>query len=468
MSLTKIKIKPKSTPLPEHKSENVTIQAVDIKTKLKVSLRTTSSEPLSKQFPIRPRSTLTKEYINMSLVEKGDNLVWKVYDTLSRFDNILEIANISGISGNQFDIAIRTKDGQLRGIQVKTLIKTSVTEQYNHPVNNCTYPDQTLMVFANSYYNRFVITQWQNIKHKSLLWVNFLESENDPIITKFKNYDEYTSHLYQQVPQALQIFDIRQGVINPYKLLEYDFVQKVKNTAEKLGIKFEYENTDGSPIDFYLNNNACQAKTSGAPIHASYHVHMRKRIKGKESPYTDNDGIQYFIIGINDDQYQNDILIVPIKHLIQQGYIKTDNQSGIMSLYLHPPGYCKYHWLKSMWNNWEIIKKNLSFVTDPISNFLDTYNGNYMLIQTSQKNCTKHVFAITKSSFDDDNIKYYMVILNDGTTQLYSDWIWILPKSDLMGLGKVPTLNLPRVNFLIGSPYYNGKCWSMKYWQKIN
>jgi hypothetical protein len=475
MFVEKIKIKLKLTPLSEHKLENEPIKAIDSKTKLQISLRNPSSDPLSKQFPIRPPPTNIKVYSQLSDTEKGDYLVEKVYETVSSFDNIKEIANTSAISGNQFDIVIRTNDGMLRGIQIKTLAHRKyndekVYEQYYSVINHNVYLDETLMIFATAKYDRFVVAQWKNIKHMSILSANFTNVCTNSSFMMFNDIKAYENHIYQQIYTAVPILDVRDGITSPGGLIEYDFAKKVKAVAESLNIKFEYENTDGSPIDFYLSGYACQAKVTNIIKKSQYHFHISKTINKKNCPYTDEDGIQYFVFGINDNQYKHDILIVPIQHLIQTGYIKTDNQFGITSLYLPPPHFPKYHYINAIWNNWDIIKSGLSSFEDPIAKLLNMYKDKHILIQSSSWNGFKHQIHISQSAFDDTKIKYFIVIPNDGTSQLYLDWIWIITRDDLIVNGKAPTSACPNKNLGVAPPppYYDQSCWSTKYWQKIN
>jgi hypothetical protein len=460
MSLTEIKI-----------SELVSNQPSFAKPQIKLR---TSSEPLSKQFPMRSRPTSTKCYDDFSYTERGDYLAWKVYDTLSSFDNIIEIANTSGISGNCFDLVVRTKDGYLRGIQVKTLARRKANEQYYTPVYGRAYPDQTLMIFANADYNRFAIAQWLDIKTKTTLSVNYLKVNQDPSFIMFNDITLYENHVYNQISKAVIINDIRDGITGSGQLIEYDFTRKVKAIAESFGIQFEYENTDGSPIDFYLDGQACQMKVTGIIKKLQYHFHISKTIDRKDCPYTQNDGIRYFIFAINEDIYLNNILIIPIQNLINSGHIKTDTQSGITSLCLPPPNFHKYHWSSVMWNNWEIIRQKLLVVNDPISVRLSQFGDSYVLLQPSCQTGFKYNFHINYSTFGDDKINDYIVILNDQNSQLYPNWIWIISKLDLIREKKFPTIDFPdrNIGISVPPPYYvptrqNPTCWSTQYWQMI-
>jgi hypothetical protein len=480
MPFIKLKLKADSLPI----EINAAASLVEVNTsnlvledsnrfKYQVKLRT-SSEPLSKQFPIRSRPQSAQVYDDLSSTERGDNLVWKVYDTLLSFDNISEIANTSGISGNSFDLVIRTIDCKLRGIQVKTLISRNVTEQYKTNLSLYTYPDQTLMIFADAKYNRFVVAWWKDIKLKSTLSINFLKDNADPSFVMFDDIKLYKYHIYNQVSHATIIDDVRDSIRNSSALIEYDYTKRIQYVAESFGILFEYENTDGSAIDFYLNGQACQSKVTGIVKNNRYHFHLKKTVNGKACPYTDCDGIKYFILAIDDYTYKNNVLIIPIQHLIEGGYIKTDQQDGIMSVCLPPPNFCKYHWSNSMWNNWTIIMQNLQFIDDPISLKLNQYHDSYFLMQPSSRSGSNYPIHITYSAFSDETIKYYIVILNNTISQLYPDWIWIISKSELIYENKFPTIILKDKCILITPPppYYipsleHSVRWSTKYWQRI-
>ena len=51
--------------------------------------------------------------------------------------------------------------------------------------------------------------------------------------------------------------------------------------------------------------------------------------------------------------YKGDFYIIPIKEMINRGYIKTAECNGKKSIGLPKPGYTEDHWVKKYLNNFD-------------------------------------------------------------------------------------------------------------------
>jgi hypothetical protein len=413
-------------------------------------------------FPIRIRPVYPTDLTSLSTCKKGDYVEWKIYDEISKFKDIIEIANISSISKNIYDLIVRLKDNSIKGIQVKMLYQVNKNKFQLKALEKCKYDDDTLIVAANLDYTRFALCFWKDIKSYSGFTINFLSSATDHII-KFNDITLFRQKLYELLPRTVNVNDIRKGILSSNDRLEYDSTLIIKKKAEQLGLKFEYENTTDSPIDFYINDYSCQLKVTSDPDHLLYYTHLTKKINGEIVSYEDTDNINYFIFMINDWNFRNDVLIIPTKYLLDRKYIKTDQYFGKKTIGFPPPNYPRFHPMESFWNNWEIIREGLNSLSDNLIKFLD--NNKCSIKNISMKVANRYPTTISMSDMDNE---FIINFINDKYNRLYKDWIWIISKKDLIRENKVPDGNLQRKGFKIVSPDYIGSDWSQQYWKKIS
>lgn len=113
-----------------------------------------------------------------------------------------------------------------------------------------------------------------------------------------------------------------------------------------------------SVIDVFIDNFKIQCKSSSTKNGKKYNFTIRKRLKNKLIPYEISDGIDFFIFQIADEKYKDDMCIIPIKIMVEKGYIKTDKQSGAVCLAIPPKDYIGDNWIISYWNRFDLLLIN--------------------------------------------------------------------------------------------------------------
>ena len=146
---------------------------VDTKLPPKFRVQLKKQQTLDEQFPMRRTDISHKDYSTLTAVEKGDNLVWWIYDLLKESPNMSEIANISGVSNNIFDLVFRLKsDNLLRGVQIKN-IHNKISDSWETYIGDVTYPPNTLMIFMNFEKTRFGLIFWEEICSQNTFFLSF-------------------------------------------------------------------------------------------------------------------------------------------------------------------------------------------------------------------------------------------------------------------------------------------------------
>jgi hypothetical protein len=429
---------------------------------------------LAEEFPIRPSPVDNNDYDKFKPVERGDVVVTMIYDILKDLDIISELVNTSGLSNNQFDIIVRTKkDGFLRCLQIKKLTKiaSSSNDDYWRPdIQGCQYPQYTLMVFLNLEKTRFGLGYWKDVAKNMQIRLSFKDNSITYNDFKFTDIEAFKNQLYVLVPNAHIINDIRDGILSCSDLKEYDSIRNIKRICESQGIKFEYNYTNGNQIDIYLNGYTCQCKCSGYMHGQLYVSNCYKKINSVHVPYEVSDGITYFIFQISDnllpDEYKHNICIIPSTVLIDSGLIKTESQSGRVHIAVAPPDFANYHWTLPFWNNFEVIKSNSQFISDPIYNFMNRY---HCIIKNIFKKNERDIYqtSLSESNRVDTKIEYLLIFINNGKIRLFKDMIFIISKSDILKECKIvgPT---KQKSFSIISPNCKRDHWSLKYWKNVS
>lgn len=313
---------------------------------------------------------------------------------------------------------------------------------------------------------RYGLAFWRDIcKYSSPFKLNF-QLYNTRNFIKFTDIQQFKNQMYNLIQSTTIINDVRCGVLNELDRREYDSVKKIKNYCEKNNMKFEYNYTDAGPIDFYINGHPCQTKCIGYMKYNLYECALLKRVKSESVPYEDTDGIEYFIFQVQDQNnilaYQNDFLIIPTQILIDRGYIKTEIQDGRMKLLIPPPDYNQYNWLESFWNNWLVVQNNSQCTLDPIFNFANKYK---CIFKNARKVYNGNYRITARKSYLKESFEYFIIFLYDGDIRLYTDYIFLISKNDLIGMNLILESNKESI-FYIKSPDYKEIHWSKPYWKK--
>jgi hypothetical protein len=435
---------------------------------------------LANEFPIKSHTRCDSDSDkDLSESDKGDLLVLKIMDLIRGPDfanTIGESANISAISNNMFDIIVRIKgdpDRHIRGIQVKTLSRcTNKTNAYTVSNVHNNYPDDTLMIFCDRKMTKFILGYRKDFQTGShLILFNFTQTNDSHL--KFTNITMFSQNLLKLVMNATIIDNIEDGILTDNAYKEYKSLRMIKYQCEKRGIQFEYHYKSATPIDIFLNGHPCQCKFTSSLCPLLFDVHLSKFFQMEDVPYTDKDGIKFFIIQVGHPEdlcdYSNDICIIPTSVLIDQKRIKTDYQVGFKSCLIAPPDHADYHWCESMWNNYDLLKNSVDIIDDPIYNLLKRYKCS--IINTSQKHGHKYTLGLYKVTMDDQSIDYVVIFINDKTERLYRDYVFMISKIDIIKENKTPDNSMISKRILICPPDYdlisNLPDWSLKYWKLI-
>lgn len=409
---------------------------------------------LDLEFPIRPRSEILSQ--NQSDTEIGDATCWWVYDFIKSLDIISEISNLSSVVNHTYDLFVRLKNDPsqtIYGIQVKTMkmyINKNGTERYSMWDNKSNYDNNTLMIFISQDRKYYVASIFENISKTNVI--------SDLSILK--------EYLIRLIPQSVIINNIYDGMTNINDHKSFNSIRTIKSTFEALGCKFEYENTVDSTTDIYINGHRCQCKLSSRIRFHIYEMCVHKTYKSKKIPY-DRGDFEYLILLVVDNNnphlYTNDICIIPESVLIDQNVIKTDTQKGKLGMPLCPPNHNEYHWTESFWNKPDIIFQNLTIATDPIYNFCQRFKC--QIKNTKSKRGNVYISNIDHPFFR-DMYQYLIIIINDGTKRLYSDYVYLMSHNDLIKENKTINNN-KQVCMNIAPPDVIFSHWSLKYWVKI-
>lgn len=431
--------------------------------KIKLSLRT------STQNIHHGESHTLKQYDQMTETEKGNYMVNWIIDILYTFNIFTEIINTSNVSSHIYDIVIRSKfDDVLRGLQVKTLIdsKNKYDQWFIH-TDNCAYLPETLIIMSNHNKTRFALAFWKEISHlTNRLKLTFSQNSKSYNHIKFTDIESFKKQLFELSQKSVVIDKIETGIISETHLKEYKSILEIKKVCEKKNIEFKYDLYGGS-VDIYLNGFSTQCKFSSYATSSNgfYRFSIHRGIK--KSPYKQSDNIDCFVFQVHDNndpnKYINDICIVPIKYLIEHGFIQTNNCKGKTSIYIPPPDCPQLSWLMPFWNNFNIFY-GVNEIMDPIHNFSRKY---FCLFRnTSIKNSNSYVVKLTEY---DKKIKFDYMIINvfnrKENVKIFKDHIFVISKQNLIELGYFKYEC--GQSLCIKTPNYDKEDWSLKYWKRI-
>ena len=425
---------------------------------------------LSQEFPLRMNSS--KQLRNQLLrLNTGDNNCQWVCDVISQLDIISEIVNFSSITKHVFDILIRLKNDanyNIYGIQVRTLSvnKSAIYKNVYHlHLEKGHYPSKTLIIYINNERNKFLIGLVGEIEDKNTYTVYFDTYDSKLESYKVTNLEDLKKSLSILIPQSVIVDNIRDGIKCSNDLKSYDSVRMIQKIFENSNHKFEYENTIDSTIDIYINDHSCQCKMTSELKCLLYKCNLNKMVNGKEVPYELGD-FEYLIVQIHDYRYTNDICIIPMDVLIDQGHIRTNNQQGHTSFMISPPRHNEYHWSEALWNNYQIISNNLKTNLDPIYQFSKRFGCQFK--DTKFKDSNLYQTAISHYTINHQSKKYIIIFINDGEKRLYPTKIFLISIDDLIKGSLVPTANQKIKRLHIASPDYKRKHWSLAYWKNID
>lgn len=301
-----------------------------------------------------------RKRINQKCNENGISTETFVESLLKKDDRIHHIETYAQY--NAFvDLVVYTKADSIgKQVQIKTITKAN--DRYFVTLDK-KYKDNMLIVACSNDRDLFAVCFWKEIKHVKRLSL----TKSEKSMYKHMIFDDsktFVDKIVSLLPCALQFENIRDELAKPM-LLEYDMTQRLAAKCAELGYVFTKQRNNDNPIDVYINGKTIQLKYSTyiPKGHITFSVTIEKCLcrynnKNVKQPYSIDDGIDFFVIELNDNQnkYQGMFCVIPIEILIEMGYIKSDNQNGKRNLYICPPiGYNKKHWSMQYWNRFDLL-----------------------------------------------------------------------------------------------------------------
>lgn len=285
-------------------------------------------------------------------VFKGDateNFVAEMMQTYSNIEDVEIIGNLGGM----FDITYKCKnDDIVRAIQVKTLSKTG-NDSWSVSIPR-QYFEDTLMVFVNEERTRFGLIFYKDLD-VTYLTLGFKNKKKGKYrFNKFDDLETFKRALYRRLNYS-SIFNFSESVSSSI-LKEYYSMQRLQEKCIENSLIFKRNITNGNSVDCFINNSPAQCKYSSL-CGTSFCRFTLAKSNGSlgMQPYHKDDPIDYFIFetgdsSTNEKKYSGSFCIIPKDVLVENGYLKDDNNNGKTSISVCTPDYKLDHWSKQYWN----------------------------------------------------------------------------------------------------------------------
>lgn len=289
----------------------------------------------------------------------GNDAEQWLFDIMHLFNSINSIKKIGNIC-HKLDIIYKINNEHIyRGIQVKTIGSINNNSYYISNIKKGKYNDDTLIVGFNRLKNRFILTFSRDLIGNNRTF-NF--SNNNSIYKQFMytNLLEFLNQLEKLLGKST-IYN-ENDITTNLLLRQKESFNRLENKCNQLNLSYRLFDKSYLPIDCTINNYNIQCKTTNyrkikrAPNTYNVHINKSNRKKNTKKPYSDKDGIDFFIIEIID--YPHNFYIIPIKEMIKQKLIQTNNQKGKMIFGLPKPNHNPNHWTTKYLNNFDQLKTN--------------------------------------------------------------------------------------------------------------
>jgi len=270
----------------------------------------------------------------------------------------IESVEMVGFTGSKYDIEIRLKgDVDTRGIQVKTLSKCKrYNDSYNFEIQNENYSNNTLFIGVNIERTRFIVMFYKDFQSHTPTF-NYLSAKS-----KYRQYMFTDNKSFMNViKSALSKIDkCDRDCRQIYHEYENESLLRLKEKCAKVGVEYHRVEDGSDKIDCIINGYNIQHKTCSSMDDKSYRVSIKKN-NGKKNgkrvfiPYSETDGIDFFIIELLD--FKNDFYIIPINVLIEKGYIQTNTISGRQQMRIsRSNNNTPRSWVKEYLNKFDLLK----------------------------------------------------------------------------------------------------------------
>jgi hypothetical protein len=298
-------------------------------------------------------------------ISKGDETEKFVSEIIKSFGNIEDV-KIIGNTGSMYDIIYKYKDDNYRAIQVKTLIKDNYSDDTWRVKINQTYLHDTLIVLVNENRTRFGLISYCNVNTTTLSLGFKKLNKGKYRHCKYNDLTKFSTSLNRRSKQS-SIYNVEDSFSDSIKK-EYNSLLRLEEKCGENNIEFVRNNTNSTSIDCYINKFSAQCKYSSLlegkkKLYSKFNLHRSNgSINGihQTKPYSEYDLIDYFIFEIGGpktdcNKYNGYFCIIPIKILIERGYISNrENNNGKKSISLCPPDYTEQHWCLQYWNNYNL------------------------------------------------------------------------------------------------------------------
>jgi hypothetical protein len=290
--------------------------------------------------------------------KKGDASELWVLERLKLFDFISDVSCI-GYTGSKYDIEFKLKnDNEVRGIQVKTLTKAKHQKDgYHIKLKNRTYSANVLIIGVNVDRTRFVLGFFKDFKGK---YPSFTFS-NDKSQYRDNAFSDYNKFIEKLKTMLLTTDVCDKDCFSHTTKSEYYSLQRLSTKCNENGLNFQRMEESGSVVDCIINGYNIQHKSAQTEVGLMFQFNVFTRKSGIPTPYSDKDGLNYFIFEII--PFKNNFYIVPIKILIERGYIRTNSNTGKLCISIpNPKTGNKDHWINEYLNKFSLLtpKKNIN------------------------------------------------------------------------------------------------------------
>jgi hypothetical protein len=304
--------------------------------------------------------------INENVIEKkqlkqrlttlvGDETEKYIFDILKTF-NLYKLENI-GYTGNKLDIIYQVnKDDDIRGLQVKTLSKHNKgNDAWFAPLANYNYASDTLLVLVNEEKDRFGLI-FVNDCPKSGVALHFRTNNTKYENNKFTDdeFEDFKHELYVRMQNSTKILE-ETGLSEKHKK-ESNMMARLKEKCEELKISFSFNETQSDEIDCFINGYKIQCKFGSAQSGQNYRI----QIGGNKKFYTNKSDINYFIFETAGELGK--FYIIPMKVMIEKGYINSENEKGNYNVTVSPILSDKEHWSKCYYDNFSYLVKPKKYI----------------------------------------------------------------------------------------------------------
>lgn len=285
---------------------------------------------------------------NTKIGDETEQWLCDIIQTLVSINSVKRIGYIR----SELDVIYKVNnEDKYRGVQVKTLQYSKRSNVYSIS-SHTEYSDDTLIVGISKKRDKFVLYFSEELQNMGIRF-SFGKRKTKYSQYMFTDLSRFLIKLEELLPKS-SFYDINK--LQRDVKTEHESMERLKNKCIDNELTFEYFETHASRIDCIINNYNVQCKASSRKSHniISFSINTYAgKINGKKisRPYSDIDGIDFFIMEMLN--YKGDFYIIPIKEMINRGYIKTAECNGKKSIGLPKPGYTEDHWAKKYLNNFD-------------------------------------------------------------------------------------------------------------------